>query len=338
MSDVQELILKLENQSKSNEDKCLDLKQLTFVSEKGEMRLEADGGPHYYFKRDPKNPKAAKIAHAIKQYCKLIGIPFSFFHKNSEDMKNRMATTWLNSLKSEKATVLAKLRRVGNDYIIRALLPVEFSNISNLDVMRLVSETVGDGFKIEFSIGDEQDDLILHIRFVSKDVFEISGEKCSYGFSVIASELGAAPLSVDTFLYRNESESALIASYGNESFFSCDYDQIQPNDLKSLFPALIERLKSQLPQIKELIQSAKEFDSDTKEDVYALLRDLRLKKGLSDRFHSLLSQEICDDNDVRNKWDVSGKMAIVAKEFEVTKRLKVEKAAGEMVRLCFEKA
>lgn len=336
---MQEIMLKLKDQTKSCEDKCLDMKNLTFVCEKGEMRLQStEPFTRYYFKRDPKNPRDPKITHAVRQYCKIIGVPFSFFQKNPEEMKNRMVITWLNSLKSEKATVLAKLRRAGTDYIIRALLPVEYSNISNVEVMDQISAVVGEDFRVEFVIGDERDDLILHIRFISKNTFEISGEKCSYGFSVVMSELGASPLLVDTFLYKEELGTALLASYGAEPFFSCDYDQIQPNDLKSLFPGLIERLKEQLPQIREVVQTAKETDADHKEDITPILKDLRLQRGLSDKFHTRLGQEVLEDEDVRNKWDVANKMSIIAKDFDVSKRMKIEKAAGNLIGLNFAKA
>lgn len=337
MENLQNIISKLEQQNKNNEDKCLDLKNLTFVSESGVSRLEDSDNLSYYFKRDIKKPKNPKATHALRQYCKIIGVPFSFFHKNSSEMKNRIAMTWLNSLKAEKSTVLVKLRRSLNDYIIRAVLPVEFSNISNLDVLKLISEAIGDDFHVLFSIGDEQDDLVLNIRFISKETFDVVDEKFSYGFSVIASELGASSMFIDTFLYHNESDAALIANYGQEPFFSCNYDQIQPDDLKALFPSLIKRLKEQLPQIKEFIQSAKDADTETKDDIYTILKDLRLKKGLSERFHALLSQEISNDNDIRNRWDIANRMGVIAKEFDIMKRMKIETVVGNIMGLNFAK-
>ena len=335
MGELQSLIGKLKEHNKSCEDKCLDLKTLKFEAKESEMRLY-DESKSYYFKNDPKNPKDPKVIHAKKQFSKLLGVPYSFLAKNPDYMKIQMASCWIPTLKPEQAQVLAKLRASKDSCVIRALLPVEFTNISNADIMEMVCEATGDGFRVEFCIGDERDDLIIHARFISKTVFEACGESCSVGFSVIASELGASPLSVDTMLFRNTSKASMIASYSGESFFENKYEGIQPDDLKSLFPQLVNRLKTQLPELKDKIQSAKET-VEKKEDIRKLLEQLRLKRGLSDKFHTLMYQELEKDGTVHNRWDFVNKMAVLAKDFEVVARLRIEKAAGELVGLIFEK-
>lgn len=336
MSDIDDLIFKLKNGSKGCDDRYIDLSTLQFAASPGEMKLSNDREV-YYFKRDPKNPRDPKVTHAARQFCKIIGIPFSFFFKNPAAMKREIVDCWKSSLKQEKSSTLGKVRDVKGRAFLRALLPVEHTNISNLDVIEKVADVAGEDFRIEFSFGDEPDDLILHIRFISKDSFQACGETCSYGFSVIASELGASSLCVDTLLYRNESKSSMLASYGgSESFFLSEYVKIQANDLKNLFPQMIDHMKKQLPQIREGIQSAKEF-AEKKADVLEILRDLRLYKGLGDRFHRLIFQEVDSDQSVDNRWELSSRIAMLARDFEVKARLRIERAAGSLVGLAFEK-
>jgi len=335
MDELQTLINRLKEMQKGCEDKCIDLQTLKFEAKESDMRLY-DQSTTYWFKSDPKNPNDPKIIHGAKQFCSLQKVPYSFFAKNPEHMKNQMVECWLPTLKPEKAQILAKLRKSQTGYIIRALLPVEFTNISNADVLSIVSDAAGDSFKMEFAIGDERDDLVLHVRFISTDTFDACGEQCSTGFSIIASELGAAPLSIETMLYRVPSKASMIASYGLEGYFTSNYEGIQANDLRDLFPRLINNLKNQLPELKERIQSAKDAMTK-KEDIKEFLKTLRLRKGLSEKFHTLFFQEIENDTSVKNRWDLVNKMSVLAKDFDVITRVKIEKAAGELIGLGFEK-
>jgi len=335
--DLESLIGRLKGYTEGCENKILDFQGLKFEAVEGEMRLynEFHG---YYFKRDPKNPKDPKIVHAMKQFCTMMKVPHPFFIKNPDHMKNQIVSCWLPTLKPEQAVILAKLRGTPdkNKDVIRAILPVESANISNAEAMEMVAEAVGDSFKVEFIIGGDRDDLILHVRFLSSDVFEVNGEQCTTGFSVITSELGAAPITVETFLYRVPSKAALLATYSGESFFESNYQGIQPADLKKLFPDLIARLKEQLWHLKTQIHQNMEAVTK-KDDIKELLRGLRLRKGLNDKFHTLLFQEL-EANPVTSRWEFVNRMAILAKDFDVTFRLKIERAAGELAGLLFDKA
>lgn len=333
--ELEKFVEKLRDHSKGCEEKCLDFQGLQFEAKEGEMRLFS---PYrsYFFKSDPEKPKSPKVVHAVKQFCTFMKVPYSFFAKNPEYMKNSLVSCWLPTLTADKAPVLAKLRKTvtGDNYIIRALLPVEYSSISNADILSIVSEALCDDFKVEFVIGDERDDLVFHIRLVSKEVFEIDGEECTTGFSVIMSELGAAPISVDTMLVRTASKTAMVASYGGESFFKMEYKGIQPKDLKELFPKVVIHLRDQLSDLKDKIIAAKELCE--KQDIDNLLSVLRFNRGLNTKFHTLLAQEL-EKNPATNRWGFVNRMATIAKEFDSSLRIRIEKVAGELIGLTFEK-
>lgn len=336
VSNIDELLVKLNNGAMGCQERYLDLKTLQFDAKPGEMKLYNDSET-IYFKSDPKNPKNPKVTHAARQFCKMIGVPFSFLLKNPAAMKKDLVECWKGTLKSEKSSALGKVRDVKGQIYARAFLPVEYTNISNVDIMERVADATGDDYQIQFVFGDEPDDLILHVRFISKETFRACDEECSYGFSVIASELGASPLCVDTMLFRHESNSALMSTYGgSESFFYSDYEKIQANDLKTLFPEMIDHMKGQLPDIRESIQSAKEL-AKKKEDVLDLLKELRLRRGLPDRFHRLMAQDVEGDSSIDNRWEFSNRVAMLAREFEVKTRLKIERVAGDLVGLGFAK-
>jgi hypothetical protein len=337
IKDVSQLIARLKDLEQGCADQSIELKALRFDIHENEMKLFNDFH-NYFFKNDPKNPRDPKVIHAAKQFTALMGVPYSFFSKNPEYMRKDMVSCWLPTLKPEKSSILGKLRSTSDkaNYVIRAILPVEYTNITNAQVMEAVSREILDDYKLDFVIGDDRDDLILHVRFISKEEFEVCGEKCSVGFSVVCSELGASPLTVDTLLYRCASKASFLALYGGESFFSFEYEKIQKTDLQNLFPPLITHLREKLTDIKQKIQAAME-QTQKKENTYDLLRSLRMIKGLNDKFHTMLFQELEKDETVKTRWDFVNKMSIVAKEFDVAKRLKIEKTAGNLLDLIFPK-
>jgi len=334
--ELQTLIQRLKDNVLGCEDKCVNLGMLKFEARDGAMRLFSEL-TSYYFKTDAKNPRDPKVVHAAKQFCGLMNVPHPFFAKNPDHMKNQIVSTWLPALTPEKAIILAKIRKgKGDSCLLRAVLPVEFANIPNADIMSMVAEVVGDNFRVEFIIGDAQDDLLLHVRFVSNEIFDVCGESCSVGFSVIVSELGAAPISVETLLFRNGSKASMIATYGGEPFFESNYEGIQPSTLRELFPRLMLQLTDQLSTLKDRIYAAK-GKVTKEEDIQALMKKLRLRKGLNEKFHTLLFQEI-KSNPVQNRWEFVNRMAILAKDFPSELRVRIEKAAGELLDLVFEKS
>jgi hypothetical protein len=127
-----------------------------------------------------------------------------------------------------------------------------------------------------------------------------------------------------------------ISIFTAESFFSFEYEKIQKKDLQNLFPPLVLHLKESLLDIKNKIQAAKEI-VEKRENVYELLQKLRLNKSLSEKFHTLLFQEVEKEESVKTRWDFVNKMSILAKDFSVDRRLKIERAAGYLLGLTFQK-
>jgi hypothetical protein len=338
ITNITDLLNQLQYVGKNCEEKFLDLKTLKFEIIENDMVLSNDFYK-YFFKTDPKNPKDPKVRHALTQFCKICGVPYTFFIKNPEYMKSSLVSCWLPSLKIEKTSVLAKLRKTREEknYTIRALLPVEHTNISNLEILDAISKEVANSYNIDFVFGENVDDLILHVRFVSKNEFDVCGQRCAVGFSVVCSELGASPLIVETFLYRPDFKTAFLSTYSDESFFSFNYEKIQKTDLQSLFTPLISHLNDETINIKNKIQEAWE-STQGRGEITELLRSVKLMKGLSEKFHIMLFQEIEKDDTVKSKWDFINKMSFVAKNFDITQRLKIERAAGKLLGLVFFKS
>ena len=73
--------------------------------------------------------------------------------------------------------------------------------------------------------------------------------------------------------------------------------------------------------------------------LFRSLQQLRLNKSLNEKFHTLLFQEIeKNESGIKTRWDFVNRMSIVAKDFSVDRRLKIERAAGSLLDLFFPKS
>jgi hypothetical protein len=95
-------------------------------------------------------------------------------------------------------------------------------------------------------------------------------------------------------------------------------------------------MSEKLMDIKQKIQEARETVQQ-KENVYEMLRSLKAVRGLNERFHTLLFQEIEKEDSIRTKWDLATRMSVIAREFDEKRRLVIERSSGRLLGLVFEK-
>lgn len=335
---------RLETWNGSCRDLFLDLRAVSFTATDEEMFIECNDKKYFskplYFKVDPQKPKDKKIIQAQKQFCKIIGIPHSFFMNNRPQLRMDIVKTWQAGLGADenKGRAIARFRESQDCCVLRAFVPETYALIQNHEIIRTINDTfikVDDPNPnvLEFAYGDDRDELILHARYLSSKKFKILGSDVCVGFSVIASELGASPLIVEALLQHIPSRTAFIASYGAESFLTAKYEGIQPQEVKEIFPKLVERITQESPEMKDRIESLKgEVDpEETCEEVASW-------KGLPSKFRRSLFHEVstCPE-DMKTHFDFARHMSLIAKDFDSTKRLQVERAAGQYLNLMFSK-
>lgn len=330
---------RLEGWNKSCRDLFLDLRAITFEATDEDMKLEFKDKSFYdkpiYFKMDPDDNKSDKITLARKQLCKLIGIPYNFFMNNRPSMKMDIFKTWQTSLNAEdsKGKCLARIRESQDCCIIRAMVSDTYSPIQNHEIIKLVNETVTVPYKLEMVSGDERDDLIMHARFIFGDTFEVLGQKVCLGFAITASEFGESPLIVDSFLYHMESKTAYLATYGKEPYFKSKYEGIQPKTFKELLPAMITRMQEEAGEYKKRIESICGKVTPLDECV-----KLKTWKGLPTKFKMGIFQEAYkNEEDMGNTFGFARHMSLMAKDYDIHKRVEIERATGRYLNLVFSK-
>jgi len=326
--------------NRSCRDLYIDFRQTSLEANDDEMCLKFDDTDFFpkplYFKVNPEDPKNPLIIHAWKQFCKIVGIPVGFFMDARPALKKQIYDTWKATLSADekKATCIARIRDSQDCAIIRAIVPDNFSPLQNHEIINIINQSIDyKFFRLEDVKGDQRDDLILHARYVFGEIFQVAGQEACLGFSVTASELGACPLNIDSFLYLMESKTVFFATYGKESFFQTKYEGVQPNELKELFPKLIERIESERDEIKERVEK-------TNKEVVPMDEAVKLRdyKKIPTKFKKSLFKEVagCGD-DMGTRLDFARHVGLIAKDFDVLKRIDIEKAAGKYLNLVFSK-
>lgn len=334
-SDVEALKNRIGLWNKNCRDLLIPLTSIEFECDEEEMKIVLDEDYYdkpLFFKVDPTNPKDPKVLHAHKQFCKMIGVPYSFFAANRPSLKNNIVRTWQSSLEADKANCVARIRESDDHAIIRALLPDTSVPFTNEELLDIIKESVRIPLTLEFSHGDERDDLSLHARFLSNQIFQIKGEDVCLGFSLLSSELGSSPLIVEVILHHIQSKSSVVATYGNGPFFKSKYEGIQKNDLKEMFPLMIERIENEAAEFVTRIASEDSRSVFPKEDCY----EVSTMKKVPKKFVKALYQEVAEhEDDMRTPWDFARHMALIAKDFDPEKRIDVERIAGKYLNLVF---
>ena len=265
--DVEELYGRLRMWHDNCRDLFIDLRTVNYkIFEEDtflEFRDKAYYEPRLYFKTDPQDPKNAKIIHATKQLCKIIGIPYSFFADCRPTLKENIFRTWQSGLadNDKKAQNVLKIRESKSCTIIRAITTTNKSFIPLHELVNTIQTSLNVPVILSDVFGDEKDDLVFHARFLFEKEYNFNGPIC-IGFSITASELDACPLSIDVLLYNKVSKTYCIALYGGDSFMKSDYNNLQASMLKDLLPHMIERLEGETPEIlAKLAQKQEKYDT-----------------------------------------------------------------------------
>lgn len=340
-SDVEPLIGQLASWSQGCRDIPVDLRKVVFRADDSGMWLElsiGDGSTRRLdFKRDPSNQKDPKITHAQKQFCRMLGVPHTFFMNNRPSIREALVRTWQSGLETEdrRANCVARIRESGSVSMIRGLVPSRAVPPTAEVVVQSVLNGLGGGVKVLFVHGDEKDDLIFHARFIVQKEVRASDAVFKMGFDIVCSELGACPMTVDSIVYDPVGDVSYVASYGGESFFSSKYDGLQSKDITDMFPTLLTRILLESGDFVSAMTAA------SSGGIYSIKQDcvhLTRVKGFTSAMKRAVFHEITQATDIVTKLDLARLVSTVAKGFDSLKALVVERAAGQYINLCFSRS
>lgn len=337
---IVELRDKFREYDRNCRDVLLDMRTVKFRASDTDMclipPLEAYPRP-IYFKGDVQDNKNKKVTHAQKQFCRMIGVPHSFFAVNRPQLKEHMIATWQTSINAinDKSEVLVRIREGTDSSLIRALFPESSSMARIQDLLTAIIETVKCPLTLEFAHGEGMDDLVFHARFLLHSEYKVLDRVLIPGFSMVSSELGACPFILETLMSDKESNTAYLASYAGKPFFKTKGDGIQPQAIKDILGRLTERIEGEAQVMVERIQDVLKAESVSIEESCTQIGRM---SGLdSKQKRALYHQATESRSTIQNALDFARCICDIAKGSETLKRLAFERACGRYLNLSFPK-
>lgn len=326
----------LEQHNQDCKDVVVDLRFIKFQSDDDEQCLvDSADGTKYLFKASQDSGDETST-HALKQLCKMVGVPFTFFQENRPPVRESLVNNWLKATapkEGEETLFLIRVREGQGVNVIRAILPVTCVPLSNEAVVKAISNYPEDiNIDLDSVVGGERDALVFQARLVYEVPLE--GEEYYPGVIITNSEVGASDLIIDLYLIHKESKACMAAEYGGKPFAKIQYSGVQPAEALELLNSIPSRLKEEAPIY---LESIKEYEGSfpTVERACVLLSN---KKGVPKKFKRSIHLEAteCHD-DMGTLKDFLRHAGLVAKAYDYSDRLKIERAAGSFGGLAYSK-
>jgi hypothetical protein len=330
------LIESLDKHVEDCKDVVLDLRFLKFSSDDEEQSLtDTSTNVKYLFKAFD-DPRDADKTHALRQLCKLAGVPYAFFADNRPPVRESIVGNWLKSMAPEEGDeilTLLKVREGQGINVIRAILPVDYATVTNANVLRcFCSYPTDTTVDLDSVVGTDRDELLFQARIFYDDALE--GDEYYAGVVVTTSDLGSSDLIIDLYLMHKESKSCMAAQYGGKPFAKVSFTGVQPAEILEILNSVTARLKEEAPRYLQSLKDA-EGSYPSVERACVLISG---KKGVPKKFKRSIHLEATECfEDMATLKDFIRHAGIVAKDFGYSDRLKIERAVGSFGGLAYGK-
>jgi len=325
-------------------DLLVDFREVDFVATEEDLYIEFKDKKCYsskiYFKKDTNKFKNPEVLHAIRQFCKIIGVPFNFFLNSLPSMKVDIFKIWQVSVTEDesKALKILKIRESPGCTIIRAIVPIFKQFIPYYEITQIIDQILNriseNSYKIVTLYGTMKDDLIFHIRIIS-DKRYFYNDTLYIGFSITASDLDFCPLSIDTFLNIPEKKTDIICNYAGGSYYQSDKKGIQADTLRDILPRIIQNLDRNMPDIVsrlDVIPENEDSHFNPEIEVVKIGKYKGMTKLIKKAFYSKVVEQSFNMGD---SWNFIMQLGEVSKEFDILKRNEIEKVFGKYLNLTF---
>lgn len=332
-----ELLENLSRNSENCKDVVVDMRFLQFFVDDEEMYLLDKAMNVKYMFKSFEDLSDKEKTLSIRQLCKMVGVPYQFFCDNRPVVRNQIVNSWMRSSAPEEGDetlMLLKVREGGSTSVIRAILPVEYVTVPLGDLLGYLTNYPKTDALLHVDIvnGAERDAGVFHARVLFNELLE--GSEYSFGVALTTSELGVSDLLVDTFLYHNETKTYLFTQYGGVPFSKVQYTKVQPSEISEMLNALPTRVQQEAPRYLESLTEGEEAFPGV-ERACVLLSG---KKGVPKKYKRAIHLEAENaHDDMANLKDFLKHAVMVAKDYPLSDRVHVERAAGTFGGLSYAK-
>lgn len=273
---------------------------------------------------------------SCRQLCRLAKIPFTFFKKSTPQLAKETFEEWVPAM-NDPLVKLAIRSYGGSKEVIRGILPVDYPEVRNSEVLEAVGN-VGVPFSVESAPWmDSIDPPFIKTRFILNDMeYEIgSDDKLYVGVDVLCSELNASVFEINLLLFRLVCRNGAIAVFDNKPYFYFDYKTSFMFDLGDLICSSVDRLNMEKDNFFDVAKKSldvKITSDQAKVVIMEMVKGESINKGVAVR----TIKEI-DRTGAATGWDLVNALTSSAQGFRDVLRLRYETAAGALMGLSFSR-
>jgi hypothetical protein len=336
-SNLADTIQALEALVQDCKDVVLDWRFLKFQSSPDEQSLTDTATDTKYLFKKCDDPSDAVGTHAVRQLCKMVGVPYSFFQDNRPSVRESFVGNWITSMAPKEdleKLVLLKVREGQGLNVIRAILPVETVTIPYHTILKNLSAYPVDiTVDLDSATGILRDDLVMHARLVYEDT--LSDPQYFPGVAITVSDLGGSDIIIDLYLMHRQSKACFVALYGGKPFARVQIARVQPAEITEILSSIPARLKDEAETfLKSLEETEASYPGVERSCVI-----VSSKKDVPKKFKRAIHLEATSCfEDMATLKDFIRHAGLVAMSFDYSDRLKIERAAGSFGGLAYRKS
>jgi hypothetical protein len=248
-----------------------------------------------------------------------------------------MLQEFLPNIKDPQRKLVVRSR--GNKTTLRGLLPVDYPDIRNSQILKAVGDNVTHDFVVNYANWlDEANTPIFRTRFIIKGLsFHLKdiNEDIYLGIDCLSSEVGASDLQINLLAFRPTCTNGAMIVFGKRTFYHYTYATAPLMSIDDIMPLCVQRLESSLNEVHQTLTasiSQKVTLDQAKQLLLEMAEKAQLNKGVA-----LKSIAEMEKSGVANMWDVGNAITATARGYRDTLRLRYEIAGGALMGLSLKR-
>lgn len=325
----------LYNKSRDIQSKCQDASVILttpdtvhYDSDRDEFSFVTDEGVFHTLVTD----------HSKSQMCNRLGIPVRFLQRLQGAGLHELASENINTLftTGDMKPLFLRMYTDSDRRYLRGMLTPSYSPMDTdvvLDsVMESVSGTDIENYKVKsFTLTPER----FHTRLTGPKL-NIPGEDLYSGIQIDSSDVGKSSLSVKYLIYKLVCKNGLMVAKKDFTLFGRVHKGMSPLEFRDKFVSSIERLPELVAVAEHLITSTMtkgetyDFDNMEEDVMTHFIKSVKHKTALSDKSMDKVI-ELMQTRYTPTRWGLINSITEVAQDFTLSRRLELEKIAGDML-------
>lgn len=275
--------------------------------------------------------------HSKSQMCTRLGVPVRFLQRLQGAGLHDLASDNINTLMTtgdDKPMLLRMFE--GDKSYLRGMLTPSYTPMDTdvvLDnFMEVIEGTDISNYKVKnFTMTPER----FHARLTGPKL-NVPGEDLFSGLQIDSSDVGKSRLSVKYLIYKLVCQNGLMVAKSDFTLFEQVHKGISPSEFRDRFVASIERLPELAAYSEKVIVSTMNkgerynFEKMSEDVMVQFVKSVKNKTLLSDKS----MDKIIDLMQTRyspTRWGLINSITEVAQDFTLSRRLELEKIAGDML-------